>query len=81
MARLSYCRDVTVIVSSSSGLLHYIPCTLWRGNSLRKALWIFRTRQNVLVPPLSYVKRPEFLGVLQDLSVSQTSYITSQGTD
>ena len=48
------------------------PCALRRA---------FCTRQNVVVPPLSHVKRPELLGVSQDLAVSQTGYIARQGSD
>jgi len=48
--------------------LSYRPCALLRGNSLRNALWIFCTRQNVIVLPLFHVKMPEFFGVSQDLA-------------
>ena len=41
----------------------------------------FFTRQNIVVQPLSHVKRPELLGISQDLAVSQTGYITRQVSD
>ena len=41
----------------------------------------FVTRQNVVVPPLSHVKRPEFCGCLARSGLSQTGYITRRTSD
>ena len=61
-------------------LVHY-DVIIW-GSPSGAMHCAFCTRQNVVVPPLSHVKRPEFFfGVSQDLAISQTGYITRKSSE
>ena len=55
-------------------LVHYD--VVIRGSPSGAMHCAFCTRQNVVMPPLSHVKRPDgfVLGVSQDLAVSQTGF-------
>ena len=62
--------------------------TQWAGNVFRDNLEVYTqcvkllsNNQHFVMPPLFHVKRPMLFGVSQALAVSQTGYMTRQGSD